>query len=315
MRILKFGGKSLSTIEKTQKICKNIKKIYESDKKLIIVVSAMGNTTNDLLNLASKFQPQKKDKRDLDTLLSVGETISSSLFSIILNSIGVPAKSFQGWQIKIKTHGDFQNSLISSIDKKKLEECLNSNTVAVVSGFQGVNNSEEITTLGRGGSDTTAAALGAIFDTNVELYSDFNGMFSCDPRTIKTKKLNGVNLSQLNQLGEMGSKLVCERAVKIARANKINLKLKSSDKPNQKGTAANFLEYDNVIIHTNPKICEIILNISNNQKLLFLSKNVLKWLNKYKIYNFSVKFQNIVLLVNDADKDEILQILKSKLKI
>ena len=169
MRILKFGGKSLETLEKTQKICKNIKKIYKNDKQLIIVVSAMGNTTNNLIEMAEHFKPENNSKRELDALLSTGETLSSSIFAMALQSVGLPAKSFSGWQIKIKTYGDHQHSLISSIDKTKLEQCLKQNVIAVVAGFQGVNCDGDITTLGRGGSDTTAAALGAVFQTNVEI--------------------------------------------------------------------------------------------------------------------------------------------------
>lgn len=315
MRILKFGGKSLENLQKTQNVCKFIKKTYKNDKKLIIVVSAMGNTTNDLLNLAKQFNPKNKASRELDCLLSSGETISASLVAIILNSMSVPAQSLLGWQVKINTHGDFQNSLITSIDKSKIENCLNSNTVAVIAGFQGINKNGDITTLGRGGSDTTAAALGAVFSTNVELYSDFNGMFACDPRTIKTKKLNAVSLNQLESAANDGMKLVCNRAVKLAKENNISLKLKSSTSPQSKGTLANSLEKENVLILTKSNLCEISINCSAETKLKFIAKNVIFWLNNYKIYNLGLENQNIKLTINEADKQEILQILIKKLKL
>lgn len=315
MRILKFGGKSLNTTQKTQKICRYIKKIYKNEKKLIIIVSAIGNTTNELLELSRKFKPEKHSKRELDTLLSTGETLSASLLAIILNSMGVPAKSFQGWQAKIKTHGDFQNSLIYSIDKQVIDECLNTGTVAVVTGFQGINSNGDTTTLGRGGSDTTAAALGAIYQTDIELYSDFNGMFSCDPREIKTKKLKSISLNQLEEVSENGAKLVSHRAVKIAKNFNLNLILKSSSKPVLKGTISNSIEKENIVILTKSNLCEITVDSQNESKIKILSKNVLIWLKDYKIYNLTIEFSKLSLLINECDKTKILKIIAKKLNI
>ncbi len=315
MRVLKFGGKSLDSFKKTQKICKYIKKIYEKDKKLIIVVSAIGNTTNELIEKSSILNPKKFAKRELDVLLSTGETMSASLFAMTLCKCGVPAKSFQGWQIKINTHGDFQNSLITNINKTKLNECLKSNTVAVVAGFQGINKNEETTTLGRGGSDTTACAIAAVYNTNAELYSDFNGIFSCDPRDSISKKINQISLDQLERVSKSGSRLVSHRAVKIAKEHNINILLKSSNKPNLKGSIAGHLETENTIIVTNSNLCEIIIDFTNETKNKLLSKNVLNWLKQYKLYNFTTENYKIKLLVCESDKTEILNILTKKLNI
>lgn len=315
MRILKFGGKSLSSTQKTQKICKYIKKIYEKDKKLIIIVSAIGNTTNELIEKSSCLKPEKFAKRELAVLLSTGETMSASLFAMTLCKCGVPAKSFQGWQIKINTHGDFQNSLITSINKTKLDECLESNTIAVIAGFQGINQNNETTTLGRGGSDTTACAIAAVYNTNVELYSDFNGIFSCDPRDATSKKINQVSLDQLERVSKSGSRLVSHRAVKIAKENNISILLKSSSKPNLKGSIANHLETENTIIVTKSNLCEIIIDFTNESKNKLLSKNVLNWLKQYKLYNFAIENHKIKLLANESDKTEILNILTKKLNI
>lgn len=315
MKILKFGGKSLDSFKKTQKICKYIKKIYEKDKKLIVIVSAVGNTTNELIEKSSCLKPEKFAKRELDVLLSTGETMSASLFAMTLCKCGVPAKSFQGWQIKINTHGDFQNSLITSINKTKLDECLESNTIAVIAGFQGVNQNNETTTLGRGGSDTTACAIAAVYNTNVELYSDFNGIFSCDPRDTTSKKINQVSLDQLERVSKRGSRLVSHRAVKIAKENNISILLKSSSKPNLKGSIANHLETENTIIVTKSNLCEIIIDFTNEIKNKLLSKNVLNWLKQYKLYNFTIENHKIKLLANESDKTEILNILTKKLNI
>ena len=315
MRILKFGGKSLSTIKKAQNICKYIKKIYKNEKKLIIVVSAMGNTTNNLLKSCSSLKPDKYATRELDVLLSTGETASASIFAMSLNKCGVPAKSFQSWQIKIKTHGNHQNSLITSIEKSKLDKCLESDTVVVVAGFQGINSSGDITTLGRGGSDTTACALGSAYNVNVELFSDFDGIFSCDPRDMKSKKIKKVSLSQLERSSKTGSKLVSQRAVKIATEHNISLFLKSSTKPTNGGSLANNIETENILISSIQNLCEITIDFPNETKLKLISKNVLFWLKDYKLYNFTLKSYNIVLTVNVSDKAEVLKILCKKLNI
>lgn len=315
MRILKFGGKSLATLEKTQNICKNIKKIYKNDKKLIIIVSAMGNETNELIDLVKDFRPEKNSKRELDALLATGENKSASIFAMVLNSIGVPAKSFQAWQIKINTMGDYQNSLITSIDKTKLKECLDNNIVAVIAGFQGVNKNGDITTLGRGGSDTTAAALGATFNTNIELYSDFSGLFSVDPREKISKQITSASLNHLDKITLLGAKVVSNRAVKIAKENNISITLKSSSEQNKKGTIVSDLEHENLSIVIKNNLCEIFMTIQSEEKIKFYSKNVFLWLKNYKIYNFSLKNQIITLLINQSDKEEILNILTKKLNL
>ena len=310
MRILKFGGKSLETVEKTQKICKYIKKIYEKDKKIIVVVSAIGNSTDKLIEKAKSYCLEKLPERELDVLLSTGETISASLFAMALNQIGVPAKSYQAWQLKINTMGAHQNSLITHIDKHVIEETLSSNTVVVVTGFQGINKFGDITTLGRGGSDTTASALGASFQTNVELYSDFNGVFVCDPRELKTKKLNKVSLEQLDYISQNGSKVVSNRAVKIASNHNIGLIFKASSTPHLSGTISNNLEKNSILISTNQNLCEIHISSPSANKLKSMFKNVILWLKDYKLYNLTLNSSNITLLVNQSDTSNILHILK-----
>lgn len=313
MRILKFGGKSLSTPEKTQNICKYIKKIYKNEQKIIVVVSAMGNTTDLLLQKSNNFVPENQSKRELDVLLSCGETISSSLVAMTLNSIGVPAQSLQAWQIQISTMGEHQNSLITHIDKPRLEALLNKKIVAVVSGFQGINKLGDITTLGRGGSDTTASALGATFHTNVEFYSDFNGVFCCDPNELPSSRINYSTLERLDFLSKHGSKIVSNRAVKIAQSHNISFQLKCSTKPNLKGTRIQALESNKTSITTEQNLCLIHIYQPDTNKLIFISKNVLIWLNKFKLYKLDLNCTDIHILINQADKLEVLTILAKKL--
>ena len=217
MRILKFGGKSLDTIQKVQNVCKNIKKIYKNDKKIIVVVSAMGKTTDLLIEKMSRFCGTHPSQRELDVLLSTGETESSALFASVLVSMGVPAKSFQGFQLNLETFGDFQNSKISYLNKKPLTDSMENGVVCVVSGFQGINKNGDITTLGRGGSDTTAAAIGSVFDHDVEIYSDFNGIFCGNPRFLNFKKIKRINKNTMITMAKNGAKVLDFRAAQIAK--------------------------------------------------------------------------------------------------
>lgn len=314
MRVLKFGGKSLSTLKKTQKICKYIEKIYKNDKKLIIIVSATGNTTDNLIKLSKDLSPEKS-KRELDNLLSTGEAQSASIFAMALNSIGVPAKSFLGWQIKINTCGAHQNSVITHINKKKLEKCLESNIVAVVAGFQGVNKNGDITTLGRGGSDTTALAIAATFGVDAELYSDFDGMFSIDPRIAKSNKLKSISYKQLERVTKNGTKIVSNRAAKIANKTNTNIILKSSKNPTLGGSIVQPLETNNILLSTKSNLCEITIDFPNAEKVKVYGKKVIFWLNSFKIYNFTIKNENIIFLTDENNKQKIIEILTGKLNL
>lgn len=315
MRILKFGGKSLSSAEKTQNICKNIKKIYKKDKNIVIVVSAIGNSTDSLLSLAEKYSPKTTCKTELAKLLSTGEIVSSSLFSMMLNSIGVPAKSFSAYELEIKTFGDPLDSRIAYINKSKLTECLNSGTVAVVAGFQGVNNFGEITTLGRGGSDTTAAALGVVLNSPVEIYSDFNGVFSGDPRILKFKKIKKVSYDLMIKMAKAGAKVLDHRAVTLAKTYNTKIISKSSNGFNLSGSEISTLENDFISISEISQLSKITVNFSNNNKLNFIVKNVLSCLINVKFYNLSINNDEISFFVENSKKLNVINEISKKLNI
>ena len=315
MRILKFGGKSLSSPEKTQNICKNIKKIYKNDKNIIIVVSAIGNSTDNLLSLAEKYSPKTTCKAELAKLISTGEIISSSLFSMMLNNMGVPAKSFSAYELEIKTFGDPLNSRIAYINKSKLNECLENNIVAIVAGFQGVNLNNEITTLGRGGSDTTAAAIGVIFNTAVEIYSDFNGVFSGDPRIFKFKKLKQINYDIMLKMAKAGAKVLHHRAVSLAKKYNTKIISKSSTNFNLCGTDISNIENDVIAISEISPLCKITINFSNQNKLKFIIKNVLSCINNDKFYNLSINNDEISFMIESDKRLKIINEISKKLNI
>lgn len=315
MRILKFGGKSLASPEKLQNACEIVRKIYKKDKKIVVVVSAIGSTTDNLITKAKQFCGEKLEPRELDVLLSTGETMSSSMFAMKLNNMQIPAKSFQSHQLQITTFGDFQNARIAYINKQPLLDCLKNNFVAVVSGFQGINKTGEITTLGRGGSDTTAVAISATLGQNVEIYSDFDGVFCGDPRDLSFKKINNLNYSSMISMAESGAKVLESRATKIAKSNNINILCKSSFEPNKKGTLISTIEDDFIALSSRKNLCEITITFSHNNNLEKILKNVLFSLNGTTFYNLSLKNNQINFLINQTNYNEIINLISKKLNI
>lgn len=315
MRILKFGGKSLNSFEKMQNICKYIKKIYKNDKKIIIIVSAIGSTTDNLTTLANQYGGENLNKHSLATLLSTGETQSSALFSMMLESFNIPAKCVQGHEINLTTFGSKTESLIAHLNKQKLENIINSNTVAVVAGFQGVDKNGEITTLGRGGSDTTAAAIAAVFNTPVEIYSDFDGVFAGDPRKLNFKKLKNIDYDTMIQMAKSGAKVIDERATQIAKNFGIDIISKSSTETNLSGTKISSIENNVISLQSISGLTQITITFSINHDLNFIIKNVFFELKNVKYYNFVIEKQKISFCVFDDDKNNILNSLSKKLKL
>jgi aspartate kinase len=179
--VQKYGGTSVGTIEKIKNIAERLIKRKAEGNDIVVVVSAMGKSTDDLLNMAYAISPNP-DKRELDVLMSTGEQVSMSLLSIALNHLGTEAVSFTGHQLDIITEGTHTKSRIMDINELKILDELEKGKIVIVAGFQGVNEDNEITTLGRGGSDTTAVALAAKLQAQCEIYTDVDGIYTIDPR-------------------------------------------------------------------------------------------------------------------------------------
>lgn len=223
--VLKFGGSSVSTIEKIKSISTSLKDRVEKGEKLVVVVSAMGKTTDSLLNQVYQITPNP-DVRELDTLLAIGEQTTISLMAITLNDIGVKSRSLTGFQAGIKTFGQHTKSKIADIDSIFLKNELNEFDVLVVAGFQGYNENLEITTLGRGGSDTSAVALAASLNAPCEIYTDVTGVFSTDPRIFpNAKKLEQVSYEEMLELSALGAGVLETRCVEIAKNYNVPLYL------------------------------------------------------------------------------------------
>lgn len=220
--VQKYGGTSIGSVERIKNVAHRIIK-KEAGHQVVVVVSAMGKTTDDLVRLAYEINPLPS-KREMDRLLSTGEQVSISLLSIALQSMGHSAISFTGPQVGIRTTGLHTKSRIEGIDTTKILESLNDNCIVIVAGFQGVNELLDVTTLGRGGSDTSAVALASVLDAPCEIYTDVQGIYGVDPRLVPTaKKLDYVSYEEMLEMASLGSGIMHPRAIELG--SKYNTKI------------------------------------------------------------------------------------------
>ena len=230
--VKKFGGTSL---ESTERIKSAAKKIYDAvmqKHKVVVVVSAMSGTTNKLASYCSLVSKLSFDQSfaEYDAALSSGEIVTASLMSLALQEMGLKSESCQAWQIKINTTDDYSKALITSIDSDFLNRLLNQNIIPVVAGFQGVNLYNRITTLGRGGSDTTASGIAAALNADIcEIYTDVDGVYSADPRMVhNARKIDILSYEEMLTLATCGAKVLHPRSVQIAMKFKVPIRVLSS---------------------------------------------------------------------------------------
>ncbi len=228
-KVLKFGGTSVGTIERIQHVAQIIKKEFDAGNGIIAVVSAMSGKTDELTK-QSKTISERFNKRELDVLLSSGEQVTSALLAGALLEIGVKAKSWLNWQIPIMTEGDHSNSRIINMHTSKIESFLLKKGVAIIPGFQGISESGDITTIGRGGSDATAVAIAKVFNTDTcEIYTDVDGVYSTDPNKIPVaKKIEKISYDEMLELSSLGAKVMQSSAVQTAMIYNIPLEVKST---------------------------------------------------------------------------------------
>ncbi|MFZ5426201.1 MAG: aspartate kinase [Thermodesulfobacteriota bacterium] len=231
MRIMvqKYGGTSVAGLERMQKVLSRVKKGISEGYKMIVVLSAMSGETNKLLALAKEFSANP-DPEEMDSLVANGENVSIALFSILAKSQGVKAKSLQAWQIPINTTDAYMKARIISIDDTKLKAMLKENDALIVAGFQGVDCRGRVTTLGRGGSDTTGVALAAAVKADVcEIYTDVDGVFTTDPRVCSAaRKLDVISYDEMLELASSGSKVLQIRSVEFAKKYNVPVRVRST---------------------------------------------------------------------------------------
>lgn len=221
--VQKYGGSSVATTEKITTIAKRLIERKKTNPKIVVVVSAMGDTTDDYISLAKEIT-DTPDKRELDVLMSTGEMISASLLAMSLKSMGCDAISYNAYQLDIQTSGTHGKSLIDDIDVSKIEKSLDEGKIVVVTGFQGLDDIGDITTLGRGGSDTSAVALAVKLNGKCEIYTDVDGIYFTDPRKFKdAKKLEEIEYEEMLELASLGAQVMHSRSIELAQKYQIEL--------------------------------------------------------------------------------------------
>ncbi len=232
--VQKFGGTSVGTVERIENVAQRIKKFRDRGDDIVVVVSAMSGETNRLVALAQSID-DKPNAREYDVLLSTGEQVTIALLSMALNKLGVPARSYTGTQVHILTDSAHNKARILDIEEKNMRSNLNEGKVIVVAGFQGVDEEGNITTLGRGGSDTTAVALAAALKADeCQIYTDVDGVYTTDPRVVpEARRLDKITFEEMLEMASLGSKVLQIRAVEFAGKYNVPLRVLSSfDEPN-----------------------------------------------------------------------------------
>ncbi len=228
--VQKFGGTSVGSIERIENAAKRVVKTVNAGKKVVVVSSAMAGETDNLIELAKKIS-EFPNEREMDMLLATGEQKAVALLSMAIRKLGYPAVSLCGWQIPIVTDSIHTKARIKRIGIQRLKNYLKEGYIPVVAGFQGVTEDWEITTLGRGGSDTTAVALAAALSANCEIYTDVPGVFTADPRIVPSaKKIPFISYEEMLELSSIGAKVMQIRSVEFAAKYRVRIHVRSSCK-------------------------------------------------------------------------------------
>jgi aspartate kinase len=243
----KYGGTSMGSTERIRNVAKRVAKWARAGHQMVVVPSAMSGETNRLLGLAKELAPSKpgeEHNRELDMLASTGEQASSALLAIALQAEGMQAVSYAGWQVQVKTDSAFTKARIESIDDERVRADLDAGRVVVITGFQGVDDAGNITTLGRGGSDTSAVAIAAAMKAHECLiYTDVDGVYTTDPRVDPdARRLTTVSFEEMLEMASLGSKVLQIRSVEFAGKYKVKLRVLSSFEEQGEGTLITFEE-------------------------------------------------------------------------
>ncbi len=293
--VLKFGGSSVADNIRLNIVAKKIKKFYEENGRVVAVVSAQGKTTDNLIKEALSLS-SVPNERELDVLLSSGEQISMAKLAILLNMLEIPAISLTGWQAGIYTSNTNQDAIIEDIDTSRIEKELDNGKVVIVAGFQGINKNMDITTLGRGGSDTTAVAIAAKLNASkCYIFSDVDGVYTTDPNQTKiAKKIDSISYTEMLDIADEGAKVLHNRCIEIGEKYGVEIIAKST-----------FSENDGTII--NDKIeGSLVKNIVKNDKIRYVHITSNNYsLEKFNyIYNTFIENElNVKNLVNSSEEN------------
>ncbi len=227
--VQKFGGSSVADAAKVMNVASRVVDTYKAGNSVVVVVSAQGDTTDDLIDKAKEINANAS-KREMDMLLSSGEQISIALLAMAIEKLGCPVISLTGWQAGFRTNSNYSNARIDKIDTERLLAEIDQKKIVIVAGFQGINRYDDITTLGRGGSDTSAVAIAsAIHADKCEIYTDVDGVYTADPRIVKgAKKLNGITYDEMLELASLGAQVLHNRSVEMGKRFNVDMEVISS---------------------------------------------------------------------------------------
>ena len=248
--VMKFGGTSVADTDRILHVAKLVKKKFDENNKVIVIVSAMAGVTNDLVQKSKKIS-ENFPADEYDALLSSGEQVTSTLLSAALQDLGIKSRSWLGWQIPIVTDGDHKNSRIVSVNSKILNDCLDQNIIPVIPGFQGLSQENRITTIGRGGSDASAVAVAKCVDADFcEIYTDVDGVFTTNPDIeSKAKKIDKISYEEMLEMASLGAKVMQSSSVQTAMINDVEIYVKSTftNNPGTQILSEDKISYENVI--------------------------------------------------------------------
>jgi len=227
--VQKFGGSSVANVECVQRVAWIIAETYAEGHNVVVVLSAQGDTTDDLIAKAKEINPNPS-KREMDVLLSIGEQESVALMAMALEKLGLPVVSLTGWQIGLQTNSDYGNARVKAISAERIKTELDRRRIVIIAGFQGVNKYDDITTLGRGGSDTTAVAAAVVLNADLcQIYTDVDGIYTGDPNKVSgTRKLEEITYDEMLELASLGAQVLHNRSVEMAKRYGVNLEVLSS---------------------------------------------------------------------------------------
>ena len=322
--VQKFGGSSVATTEKLKKVCSHITKEFRKGNDVAVIVSAQGKTTDRLIT-EEKEITTSPSKREHDVLVSTGEQITISKLAMMLNDMGYKAISLTGWQIPIVTDDNFGNARIKSINSQKIIYLFHKGYIVIIAGFQGITEKSEITTFGRGGSDTTAVAIAASLNADkCDIYTDVDGVFTTDPRiTDKAKKIDQISYEEMLELSSLGAKVLHNRCVEIGKKYDIPIVVKDTALEESQGTIVkNSESLENMEISGIAKDDNISrVTVMGLENKIGKTYKVFKLLSEHNInvdtivqsFGESIN-KNLSFTIKTAELDEALKILNDNLE-
>lgn len=314
--VLKFGGSSVSNNENLKLVANKIIEFVNKDKKVVVILSAQGKTTDKLIKEAEDLS-KEPNKREQAMLLTTGEQVSIAKLGILLNDLGYPAISLTAWQAGIKSSKTAQNAIIESINPSRILEELDNGNIVIIAGFQGINDKYDISTLGRGGSDTTAVAVSAAIEADkCYIYSDVDGVYTADPNKVKNvRKLKNISYDEMLEISNEGAKVLHNRCIEIGEKFEIPIITKSTFN-NKEGTIISKKIEENTIKSVVKKEVSKISIVGNgiirNNKIIKDVIDILQEL-KLEILNIEISEYKICVIFKEIVNDSVLEKIHNKI--